>query len=213
MIKKSFKSLQSKNSNLSGFTLVEILVVISILAIVGVIFTEIFFRSLRGSNQAQIINKIKQEGQNALSSIDRDIRSADNILCPNVSSGQMLGVSDILVTEKDGKYTRYLLKPSTTQANSAIQQDYPQESDFASKEEFKTRICLGEQTTNAVFLTDNNLKTGVSIKGEGIFTREIKAGQKDFVTVSFQVTPGNESPQTASENLDPVLFQTTIGLR
>ncbi len=65
-------------STKSGFTLVELLVVLGILTLtVG--SSLLFLTSvLKGTNQANIISEAKQNGQSTLDSLDRQIRNATN---------------------------------------------------------------------------------------------------------------------------------------
>lgn len=200
-------------SAIKGFTLAEILVVISVLAVVGVIFTEIFFRSIRGNNRAQILNKIKQEGQNVMNILDREARNAENIICPNIALGNTKTSGNVFVVFNDSMYTRYTLKVGTDKTNGAIHKDSPKITDAVNPESFLNSVCQEEDVIGAPNLTDANLKTGVSILGDHIFTREQKPGQKDFITISFQIAPPLEAPQAVAQDIDPVQFQTTVGVR
>lgn len=63
----------------SGFTLLEIIVVIALLGIVGVMAVDIFFTSLRGGTKAETLKEIKQNGDFAISVMERMIRNAQEV--------------------------------------------------------------------------------------------------------------------------------------
>lgn len=208
------KRLFSKNN--SGFTLVEILVVIAVITVVGIMITEIFLRSIRGSNKSQILGVIKQNGQAALDVLDKNIQTADNVVCPIVASTGTSGPSDILVIEKKGVYTRYRFTLPTSSSNGLIEQDNPtpqtqEESDNPAV--FVSVICNpADPLISPIPLTDTNTYTGVSVTS-GHFIRDKAAGFKDVVTVKFTVEPAINTPSAISSQIDPVPFSTTIKLR
>ncbi len=192
-----------------GFTLVEVLVVIGVLSIIGVIVLTIFSRSLRGSNKAQILSSIKQNGQVVLENMDKTFRSADNVVCPSMISPD----NRILVVRSSGIYTRYRF------VGSLIQQDHPKKQlDSATgKEEtdpaFINRVCLfSDPMPQATVLTDTNTKTGVLVLN-GLFVRSKPAGFSDQVTVKFDLKPGVGAPAAVAGQIDPVHFETTVQLR
>ena len=47
---------------MKGFTLIEMIVVVAVLIIMGAILSQIFSNTLRGSNKAQVLSSIKQNG-------------------------------------------------------------------------------------------------------------------------------------------------------
>lgn len=197
-----------------GFTLVEILVSISILAIIGVLILNVFSGALRGGNKAQIVLAIKQNGQSILESMDKNIRGADGVVCINSQSG-----NKILVIVKNGIYTRYKFVDPAPAINGQIQQDNPAKAANGSEgnvNDFINRVCnsgdlLGLQSPIAT-LTDTNTKSGVSIQN-GSFTRNEQAGFKDVITVKFDIAQGVGVAEGTSSVIDPVHFETTIQLR
>lgn len=197
----------------SGFTLVEILVVIAVLSIVGLLVLYIFTNSLRGSNKAQILSSIKKNGQAVLETMDKTVRNSDNVVCVSQPSTS-------LVIVKNGIYTRYRFIPLKSSANGEIRQDNPvkQINPSTNKEEtdtvFVNRVCLEADPIMSGYkiLTDTNLQTGVSIQN-GTFTPGKQAGFRDTVTISFEVAPGVGAPAAIAGQIDPVKFTTTVGLR
>ena len=196
-----------------GFTLVEMLVVISILSIFGILILTIFTRSLRSSNKSQIIGVIKQNGQAVLENMDKIIRNADNVVCPFVNPDGTR--STTLVVVKNGIYTRFRFR------NGLIEQDNPRKQDVKDsrpvREETDTelvnRIChINDIALSPITLTDTNPQTGVSVEN-GSFVRDRAAGFQDQVTIGFAIKPGVDAPPAIAGQIDPVTFQTTVQLR
>lgn len=65
----------------SGFTLVELLVVISIFGVLSIIVTTVLVQSLRGSQKVQVLNRAKQNSQIVLDRMIKDIQSANEVWC------------------------------------------------------------------------------------------------------------------------------------
>lgn len=80
------------NVKCPGFTLVELLVVIGVLGMVTGTALLFLTSILKGSNQARIVAEVKQNGQIVLDSIDRQIRSAQEIrsIGPPAGSGSAI---------------------------------------------------------------------------------------------------------------------------
>lgn len=227
-----------KKGNLTGFTLIEVLVVISLLSVVGVLILTIFTRTLRGSNKAQIIETIKQNGQSVLEQLDKTIRNSDNVVCPTIIPPDTSAPSSNLVVVKNGTYIRYRFvapsPPPNPTTNGFIQQDNPDKQDVAGSNplrketdsEFVNRVCGANDTMpNSVTLTDTNPQTGVSVdciapdritpncSTNPIFSRNKSAGFRDQLTIKFDLWSGKGAPQSVTGLIDPVSFQTTIQLR
>lgn len=201
---------------MKGFTLVEILVVVAIVAIMGTVLAAIFVNTLKGGNKAQILANIKQNGQAVLENMDKTIRGADNVVCKSLDG-------NTLVVVKNGCYTRYrFVAPSQTQ-NGQIQQDNPQPDSSTSCvtnppsptpkniKTFTDNVCT-DPMINPNILTDTNPQSGVSV-ANGSFTLKPEAGFRNSVTVSFTLDHGVEAPTAVAGQIDPVEFTTSIGLR
>ena len=187
--------------------MVEILVVIAVVSIVGVIITTIFIRSLRGSNKAQIISQIKQNGQIVLENMDETIRNADHLVC--VSNNP----DNTLVVEKAGLYTRFRIDPQGT-TNGSIQQDNPIPTAVESDPKlFIDRVCNPQDPMPPEgSLTDTGLQSGIKVMS-GSFTRNRQAGFKDAVRINFIFGPGVGAPKAVAGQINPVTFETTVQLR
>lgn len=198
----------------NGFTLAEILVVIGILAIVGVMMVAIFISTLRGSNKSQILSTIKQNGQSVLEAVDKNIRGAENVVCPIDANP-----SATLVIENEGLYTRYRFVPPASSLNGNVQKDYPSKqidletNTLETDPQFLSRICNpADPMVQSAVLTDTSLELGVSVN-TGSFRRQQLSGFRDSVTIQFVLSPGLNAPEVVAGQIDPVTFQTTIELR
>lgn len=201
-----------------GFTLAEILIVMAIVAIVGTILVTIFTNTLRGSNKAQALAVIKQNGQAVLENMDKTIRNSDNVVCPTLTSP----TGKTLVIVKNGVYTRYRFISPTSSDNGRIQQDNPVKQDVVgtsplrkeTDNEFIDRVCdMTISMTGASTLSDTNQQSGVSVLSGALFTRNWESGFKDSVTISFILESGIGIGAAVSSQIEPVTFQTTIQLR
>lgn len=181
-----------------GFTLVEILVVVGVLTLMGAIFVEIFFRSIRGGNQAQLLGVIKQNGQHAMEIMDKNIRLADNVVCIGSSGGGF--DNDTLVIDKEGVYTRFRFVPQVGLKNGYIFQD-------------NLNICTtAALSADAIILTNTDPQNGVSLISAS-FQRDQKSGFRDIININFTLGPAVKVPKSLTDNIDPVEFNTTIELR
>lgn len=202
-----------------GFTLVEILVAIAIVAIIGTIMVAIFSNTLRGSNKAQILASLKQNGQAVLENMDKTVRNADDLICPTSGS------SNTIVVSRNGTYTRYRIALSTdapgsapascigSRKNGCIVSDNPIPQGSELLQSFIGRICNPlDSMSLAQVLTDTNTQTGIQIMS-GSFATTKPAGFKAALTVNFILRPGAEVPESVTGQIDPVTFQTTVQLR
>lgn len=174
----------------------EILIVLSILSILSVIFIQIFFRSLRGSSKAQILGIVKQNGQSALDTIDKTIRTADKVICPVANQA-----SDTLVLLKDADFIRFRF--NTPRIN-------PLSNGFISRD--NEGDCTSSLALNYTSLTNTHTTNGASVLS-GTFVVNSKQGYSDLVAVSFQIGPGVAIPKTLTETIDPIKMNTSVSLR
>lgn len=183
----------------SGFTIIEILVVITLMAIAGTIITGIFISSLRGSEKANYLAVIKQNGQAVLDQIDKVVRSTDNIVCPILP-----GTAETLMVTKDGIYTRYRFYNGSNAVNGFLKKDNPLQFNAVSCDN------SDPQSADAFKLTDDSMASGVSLIS-GSFYRYKKTGFKDGVDIKFTLKPAIGAPSVLQ--IDPVEFKTSVTLR
>lgn len=204
-----------------GFTLIEILVVMAIVAIVGTFLVTTFANTLRGSNKAQMLAAIKQNGQTVLDNMVKAIREADKVVCVT-SSG------NTLVLIKNGVYVRYRFIQGISNENGQIKQDNPVQPPLPDSKN-ETRLFINSLCTDdtdplgedAVILTDTNTQSGISViqakndlgYNQLIFKRNSTAGTRDSIKVQFVLKPGAGVALGVASQIDPVVFQTTVQLR
>lgn len=199
-----------KISKASGFTLVEMLVVITILAVVGGILTEVFVRTLRANNKSQVLSIVKQNGQNTLELIDKAVRNSEEVICPVSSdtASSVLVISKVSETTNQSELFRFTYIPPTASTNGYLTQDMPV-AGF-------TQANCGDIVAITPKLTDDTAQTGVSVsalEAGGPFKRNITPGLKDTVAIRFTVQPGVQSPKAVTGQIDPVEFKTIVVLR
>ena len=186
----------------NGFTLVEILVAMAIMAIVGVILVLIFTNTLRGSSKSQILSVIKQNGQSVLENMDKTIRNSDNVVCVGTPT------KNTVVVVKNGVYTRYRI------VDGYISVDNPTPgASETTPPPFINRVCnSNDPMPLARILTDTNTQTGVRVEN-GSFSLSTLPGFKTAVTIDFLLRAGVDANQSIAGQIDPIEFKTTIGLR
>ncbi len=207
----------------TGFTLVELLVVISVMSILGLIFTGLLVQSLRDQKCVGSLNQIKQNGQVVLDRLSNEIRQAGKVVCVGVSGSGV--VNNTIVTRRgEGEnvlYTRYRLYSPSAGVNGFISKDDFTKDDFTDVDGIRVfsdnELCSATQTFDETKLTDEDVVRGVSLDVEGssnVFAVNSKSGYDDFVTVSFRAYPPIGAGQTFESRCGGgLLFSTSIGLR
>ena len=82
-----------------GFTLVEIVIVVSLLALISVIGGNFFFSALFGSSKAEALKEVKQNGEFALKVMEESIKNAYGFVSCDPNS--------IVVKNKDNQNNNY----------------------------------------------------------------------------------------------------------
>jgi len=99
---------KTKNKRLiSGYTLIEIIITVGILAVVAVIGTNIFFTVLKGSSKSKVLTTVKQNGDYALSVMERMIRNSENIIVNSDDQTCDLGMTKFKIRGLDKQETEF----------------------------------------------------------------------------------------------------------
>jgi len=72
-----------KTKTNSGLSLIEILIVITIFAVIGILSTRSVFLTLRGAKKSDSLVRVRENVNNALSVIERQIRNSEKVTCPS----------------------------------------------------------------------------------------------------------------------------------
>lgn len=105
-------------SHTAGFTLIEMIVAISILGIVSLIGTGLLFTSLSSSGKAEIDKEVRQNGNYALSVMEGLIISSKNIACPTPPAAN--ASKEIDVTDINGQLTQFICDDSADHKISSV---------------------------------------------------------------------------------------------
>jgi len=84
-----------------GFTLVEILVVITVFAVLGVITTQTLLISLQGSRKSGSLTSVRENLNYALSVMERQLRNAESVVCTKST------YTNITYNDENGKETSF----------------------------------------------------------------------------------------------------------
>lgn len=208
----------SKNKN-TGFTLVELIVVVGIMGILGLIFTNTLIQSLRGQSKVKVLNEVKQNGQTILDRLSNDIRQAEKIVCIGVNELNAGGKNDTIVVVKQGTYSRFRLIIPTSTTNGYIKR-----SDFTAEEiansDAENLLCsTSGDIGNTYTLTDVDPLNGVSVNYDGenlVFAEESPLpGYSDMMAIKFRVFQGVKTGRLFESSVsdEGVPFATTIQVR
>lgn len=77
-----------------GFTLVELLVVIFVMALIATVGGDVLISTLRSSNKANIINEVNQNANFVLSSVESVIRNAKSVQILDAPTNHQLEIID-----------------------------------------------------------------------------------------------------------------------
>lgn len=112
-------------NNKYAFTLLEIVVVITIMGVIGLVSTTLFFRNIRSTNRSDSTSEASQNAQVVLQVVDRFVRNARKVTstCPTTSSSISLLASDdlevtfSLTNNRVASNGAFLTSPSVTVEN------------------------------------------------------------------------------------------------
>lgn len=83
-----------KNSkNIKGLSLIEILIVITIFAVIGLLSTRSIFLTIRGAKKSDSLVRVRENVNYSLSVIERQLRNSESVTCPNASTSTLNYIS------------------------------------------------------------------------------------------------------------------------
>jgi prepilin-type N-terminal cleavage/methylation domain-containing protein len=82
-----------KQKNIQGLSLIEILIVITIFAVIGLLSTRSVFLTLRGAKKSDSLVRVRENVNYSLSVIERQLRNSESVTCPNTSTSTLNYIS------------------------------------------------------------------------------------------------------------------------
>lgn len=209
-----------------GFSLVEALVVVAVLAVISIVMIDLLSRTIKGGNKTELIGDLKQNGQSALDNLDTSIRSADKVICTgtyNPSTAQDTfkdaggnNLPDTIVIAKDGAYTRFrfYFEKTSPATNGYIGQTQL----IADPVNVNSGLCANppvnataNPSTDLKLTPDNGL---ISVKGGTFdYTKSINLSYKDVVGIRFDLGSSVNNSRAFDQQSGNVRFSTTVELR
>lgn len=168
-----------------GFSLIEVVIAITILGVIGAFVGSILTTAFKGSNKSALLGDIKQNGQTALGLIDRTIRNSDTVIYPDQTSTNS---HTLTISTSEGKIIRFTfcLAP-TKNFNGRIVEDFPLPDTPVSNLAIECNSLNNSIFRRPTTLTDDSIN-GVSVINGG-FAVNKNPGFKDVVTVQFDLGP------------------------
>lgn len=179
------KNLNQQFRYSRGYTLLELLVVMSILVLIMLSASALFLSSTLGNTRTVRTQIVKNEGKFALTQIEFILRNAVQII-PN-SQGQtcQTGMSELYVLSYDNKLTRLLKETDTSDSKSKI------------------------ASNSGVYLTSGSVNI---TSGPTFDCQESSDKTTQFVTVTFTLSKGNATTDQTKEIISET-FKTSASIR
>lgn len=200
-----------------GFSLLEVLIAVTIIAVLGLIITGILSQTFRGSAKVELLGKVRENGQTALNRIHDVVSNSEKVICAasitTLDGSQPADPNSSLVVSRGGQVIRFVMHHQLSNANGYIEEEVlsvlnpntPQSTyceTYASSGNFSSFATT--RITDSVNLSLNS----------GTFTLNPEAGFKDVVTVSFFLSPAVNSPLGFESQLaSPQQFQASIRIK
>jgi prepilin-type N-terminal cleavage/methylation domain-containing protein len=174
-----------KKRNLFGFSLIEMLVVIGILALLSVFIVQSFISTIRTNTKAEIMRDLKQNGDYALSFFTRKIQNATSIDCSSAPSS---------ITIQDPDYPGVVGKTFSSGAHPI------------------TGGTCG-MIYDGDFLTSENVQLLGACGSAVTFNCEDLYGKTAQVSISFTLQQKNTPQPNAKYEQASMIFKTTVQMR
>jgi prepilin-type N-terminal cleavage/methylation domain-containing protein len=194
----------------NGFSLIEVMISIAIIAVIGVISVAIFTQTLRTSSQTEILSKLKQNGEQAVNVMDDTIRNAEAVVCYGPSEIPNRTRNDrIVIRTLQGKYIKFRFVDPTIANGKVTGNGYIVRQEGLNPALLSTFCTSSFTTTNEIAISNNADSSGVSIS-DGQFIRKSGNLSKDTINVSFNV---NQTKSAAGGVGQTAFISTTIQVR
>jgi prepilin-type N-terminal cleavage/methylation domain-containing protein len=135
----------------SGYSLIELLIVITLVAFLAVTATNFLFTSLSGSGKASGLAVVKQNGDHTIGVIERRIRDAQAASCPSADS--------LLLTDAGGEDTTFAVTSDRVTSTTAAG-DVFLTSERIVAESFSCSVISGAEGTPDIVAISFQLRLG-----------------------------------------------------
>jgi len=181
----------------AGFTLMEIIVVVALLGLVGMMAVNIFFTSLRAGTKAELLKEIKQNGDFAISTMERMIRNAEDIeeVFPWVCDGS--NRPNITIRNPDYGKTTFSCGNQIASISATPYSPLP---------------LTPTPTPVTTYLTSSELFVG-PYNSECYFTCRTSTSTPEAVTIYFVLHQSSGPIPARPEERASATFETTVSLR
>lgn len=98
------KSQKSKQ----GFTLIEMLVATTVLALIAAVVTQVFSLTTKSNTKTEVLKEVKQNGDFALELLTRLIRNAQSVTSPCSATGET--TTSLTIKNPDGFFSTFSCK-------------------------------------------------------------------------------------------------------
>lgn len=211
-----------------GFTLVELIVVITIMGILGVIFSDILIQALRTQNKVRVLSQVKQNGQKILNDVVYEVQRSEKIICTDTDNSQFDPIkSNILVLFRQGVYTRFKFIPAPKDgsghplSNGYIKMGSINASVLEQQNLAPDDLCTNTTISdtfelNSVNLSDRDAVNGSSLDYDGDHPAFKETGyNNEAAVVRFLARQAPLAGQTYETTVteEGILFTTTVKIR
>lgn len=92
-----------------GFSLLEMVISIAILAMVSIVFSQVFISTLRSNTKTELLKEVKQNGDLSMATMVRMVQNAESATCPDTQTLTLVnpdGGTTTFACGMDGATTR-----------------------------------------------------------------------------------------------------------
>ena len=105
-----------------GFSLIELLVVITLVGIIGIIISQMFIINVRTQGKSEVIKEVKQNGDFVMSVMESMIRNSANVAVSDCNTN----TQKLTIINQDGLETTFDCSGSSVASFSGVLQTTPQ---------------------------------------------------------------------------------------
>ncbi len=172
------KKESNSTPNISGFTLLELIVTVAAIALMSTVLSQIFFTTLKTNKRTELLKEVKQNGDFAQESLTRMIQNAQSLSTICDSAG--VESTSIAIVNPDGNTTTLTCVDDGEVARMA--------SVSASQTEYltSTNVTLGATCTTSTFTFV--CKGGTAVPNSLTISFTLSHVDYDAFSAAFQTT-------------------------